>query len=69
MGDMNFRINSKSFTETVKQIKENKIEALLSRDQLLIEKEKGNIFFDCIEGPITFPPTYKFAVGRNEYDG
>lgn len=41
---------------------------LIPHDQLLIEKQKGEIFVGFQEGKIKFRPTYKFDVGTNQYD-
>ena len=67
-GDLNFRINVKSMEEALTLLKDNKLEALLLKDQLTIEKRKGNIFKEFEEGLIHFWPTYKYAVGATTFD-
>ena len=68
VGDLNFRTNVKSVEEAVTLLQENKIEALIAKDQLTIEKSKGNIFKEFEEGQIKFWPTYKYAAGTVEFD-
>ena len=41
---------------------------LLVCPQLILEKEKGNVFKDFIEEKIEFKPTYKYGVGTNTWD-
>ncbi len=67
-GDLNFRTNVKSIEEAITLLNENRIEALIAKDQLTIEKAKGNIFKEFEEGQIKFWPTYKYAAGVNEFD-
>jgi len=67
-GDLNFRTNVKNIEEVMTLLKENKIESLYQKDQLWIEKSKGNIFKEFEEGQIKFWPTYKYAAGTNEFD-
>lgn len=43
-------------------------ESLLLHDQLKKEISRGNVFQGCTEGPITFPPTYKFDPYSRCYD-
>ena len=42
--------------------------SLLRHDQLLLSIAEGNAFNDFVEGEISFPPTFKFDKGSNEYD-
>ena len=67
-GDLNFRTNVKSVEEAVTLLAENHMDALIAKDQLTIEKAKGNIFKEFEEGQIRFWPTYKYALGTNEFD-
>eukprot|EP00831_Metopus_contortus_P014837 TRINITY_DN16154_c0_g1_i3.p1 TRINITY_DN16154_c0_g1~~TRINITY_DN16154_c0_g1_i3.p1 ORF type:complete len:150 (-),score=14.30 TRINITY_DN16154_c0_g1_i3:176-625(-) len=66
VGDLNFRTNVKSLDEAVSLIKANKLGVLLSKDQLSIEKSKGNLFREFEESSISFLPTYKYTIGTNE---
>ena len=36
--------------------------------QLILEKEKGNVFKDFIEEKLEFKPTYKYGVGTDTWD-
>jgi inositol polyphosphate 5-phosphatase INPP5B/F len=56
-------------TEKVIQLAErNVIGELLHLDQLNIERKAGRVFQDFEEGPIQFPPTYKYQPGTDVYD-
>lgn len=37
-------------------------------DQLLTQREEGNVFEGFLEPPIYFPPTYKYDPGTNNFD-
>ena len=67
-GDLNFRTNVKSLEEALELLNDNHLDFLLLKDQLLIEKMKGNIFKELEEGQIKFWPTYKYIEGTNEFD-
>ena len=41
---------------------------LKKRDQLNIEREKGNVFQNFEEGDLTFAPTYKYQPNTNQYE-
>lgn len=41
---------------------------LKKRDQLNIEREKGNVFQNFEEGELTFAPTYKYQPNTNQYE-
>ena len=67
LGDFNYRINlSKEETENI--IEENNVKNLISKDQLSLEKDEGNVFKDFFEPEITFLPTYKFDKNSKIYD-
>jgi synaptojanin len=59
---LNYRINL-SYEETIELIKNKETKKLLNQDQLLIEKENGNIFKNYNESEIKFNPTYKYDKG------
>ncbi|KAL0584150.1 hypothetical protein ABG067_006034 [Albugo candida] len=69
-GDLNYRITDDISTEECLQLAESSqsCERLLPRDQLLIERKRGNVFYGFEEASINFPPTYKFQAGTNRYD-
>ncbi|EAX97351.1 Endonuclease/Exonuclease/phosphatase family protein [Trichomonas vaginalis G3] len=67
LGDMNFRILL-PYKNAVEFANEHKISELLETDQLKAGLNFTDILTGFEEGPITFPPTYKFDVGTNTYD-
>lgn len=67
MGDFNYRIDLEN--EDIRyRIGRCDIDFLLTRDQLLAEKNKGNIFFDYKESSIEFLPTYRINSTSGDYD-
>lgn len=74
MGDLNFRLEQRTFDETVQiledifQSKEQSFEALTQNDELLKVMESQQAFHGFDESPIKFPPTYKFLAQTNKYD-
>lgn len=70
LGDLNYRISSNISEEDIfNLILSDKWNSLLDNDQLLLEKSNSEVFRDFQEKEIRFPPTYKFILGTNEYDG
>ncbi|MCL7035530.1 hypothetical protein MKW94_012615 [Papaver nudicaule] len=68
LGDLNYRIQGLD-TFPVRNIIQRNLHTLLtSKDQLLQEAERGNIFDGYCEGTLAFKPTYKYNVGTNTYD-
>ncbi|KAK9767388.1 hypothetical protein K7432_002870 [Basidiobolus ranarum] len=75
-GDLNYRANY-NFKEVtrlstsksiISLIEENDIPSLRKYDELLFEKQEGRTVQGFTEGcHLDFPPTYKFAVGTQEY--
>ncbi|KAL1871054.1 hypothetical protein VTK73DRAFT_2289 [Phialemonium thermophilum] len=69
-GDLNYRIDTMSRDTVVMAVKSNNLAKLLDRDQLLVARRRNPGFrlraFE--ELPITFPPTYKYDVGTDNYD-
>ncbi|KAK9728505.1 hypothetical protein K7432_000987 [Basidiobolus ranarum] len=61
VGDLNYRVEGDRRTIDAK-LSTGDYGYLLDRDQLIQEREKGTVFPDFEEAPITFPPTYKFDV-------
>ncbi|XP_034752557.1 inositol polyphosphate 5-phosphatase K isoform X1 [Etheostoma cragini] len=67
-GDLNFRIEDYDIHVVKCAIDSNKLPLLWERDQLNIAKNTESILEGFIEGPLNFPPTYKFDVGTHTYD-
>ena len=71
IGDLNYRVQT-SHEMTFEVIKAHadsfQIQTLLKHDQLLNEMKKSNVFWDFIENPIDFKPTYKYDPGTNNWD-
>lgn len=74
MGDLNFRLEQRTFDETINiledifQQKELSYEALTQNDELLKVMETDQAFHGFCESQIRFPPTYKFLAQTNKYD-
>lgn len=74
MGDLNFRLEQRTFDETISiledilQQPEPSYETLTQNDELMKVMESGQAFHGFDESPIRFPPTYKFLAQTNKYD-
>uniref|UniRef100_A0A0D3GED6 Inositol polyphosphate-related phosphatase domain-containing protein n=1 Tax=Oryza barthii TaxID=65489 RepID=A0A0D3GED6_9ORYZ len=68
LGDLNYRM-SLSYDETRTLLEDNDWDALLEKDQLLIEREAGRVFRGWNEGKICFAPTYKYTHNSDAYAG
>lgn len=68
LGDFNYRLEKLSLEDTIDLIKQHSFETLLKYDQLIDQISKKRVFHDYMEGRIRFKPTYKFSVGKDEYD-
>lgn len=44
------------------------MQILWTKDQLHKAVERGEVFRGFSEGPLMFPPTFKFDVGTDNYD-
>jgi len=71
-GDLNFRLEGKSFSEVKEALSSNDgIDDLLKFDQLQLEQVKGTAseshLHYFMEAPITFVPSYKFEPNTDEY--
>ncbi|OBZ82545.1 Type II inositol 1,4,5-trisphosphate 5-phosphatase [Choanephora cucurbitarum] len=66
-GDLNYRVN---LNEAIIKnwLRQGRLDILLAYDQLSIERNAGRTFPMFEEGQITFPPTYKYDAGTNQYD-
>ncbi|KAG9263350.1 inositol polyphosphate 5-phosphatase K [Astyanax mexicanus] len=67
-GDLNFRIDDYDIHVVKSAIENNKLPLLWERDQLNMAKNSESILDGFLEGPLNFPPTYKFDVGTHTYD-
>uniref|UniRef100_A0A3Q3W2R2 phosphoinositide 5-phosphatase n=1 Tax=Mola mola TaxID=94237 RepID=A0A3Q3W2R2_MOLML len=67
-GDLNFRIEDYDIHVVKCAIDSNKLPLLWERDQLNMAKSTESILEGFNEGPLKFPPTYKFDVGTHTYD-
>ncbi|KAM5451280.1 Inositol-1,4,5-trisphosphate 5-phosphatase 1 [Microsporum audouinii] len=66
-GDFNYRIGLSN--ERVRPlIEKGDIETLYQNDQLNLQMVAGLAFQFYMEGPVTFPPTYRYDNGTDEYD-
>jgi phosphatidylinositol-bisphosphatase len=69
IGDLNYRIDDVFSTEEVfTLIEEGELGQLRDKDQLNIERAKGNVFQGFDEGVLEFCPTYKYQPGTDMYD-
>ena len=68
LGDLNYRVSINDLNEVYRRIESADWATLLAHDQLIAEKLKGNAFKYFKEGPIDFPPTYKYQPGTNLYE-
>ena len=68
-GDMNYRIDV-SYDEATSLIARGDLAALAKQDQCSKERVAGRVFQEprLYEGPLAFPPTYKFDKGTSTYD-
>lgn len=65
--DFNYRVSLPNL-EVRDLVKANSLDALLGADQLLKAMDAGEVFMGYDEGPIRFPPTYKYDNGTDSYD-
>ncbi|NWX66149.1 SYNJ1 protein, partial [Promerops cafer] len=66
-GDFNYRIDLPN--EEVKDlIRQQNWEPLIAGDQLINQKNTGQIFRGFLEGKINFAPTYKYDLFSDDYD-
>ncbi|XP_009908606.2 phosphatidylinositol 4,5-bisphosphate 5-phosphatase A [Dryobates pubescens] len=67
-GDLNFRIESLDIRFVKYAIDSHILSQLWEKDQLNIAKSTWPVLSGFQEGPLNFPPTFKFDVGTNKYD-
>uniref|UniRef100_A0A8B9CEI6 Synaptojanin-1 n=1 Tax=Anser brachyrhynchus TaxID=132585 RepID=A0A8B9CEI6_9AVES len=66
-GDFNYRIDIPN--EEVKElIRQQNWDSLIAGDQLINQKNSGQIFRGFLEGKINFAPTYKYDLFSDDYD-
>lgn len=66
MGDMNYRVDY-IYDQVLEEISRNNLQFLLSKDQLIRQKEQNHIFTDFQEAEINFWPTYRRIKGTDLY--
>lgn len=76
LGDFNFRLQGISDAEARATLRSRGLDKLLARDELApavdpasAAEGKSGVFAGWKEGPISFPPTFKFAKGTDRYVG
>ncbi|XP_034403795.1 inositol polyphosphate 5-phosphatase Ka isoform X2 [Cyclopterus lumpus] len=67
-GDLNFRIQDHGMHFVRSCIDERTYDLLWSKDQLTMMREKEPVLQEFEEGPLDFPPTYKFDLNTDTYD-
>lgn len=67
-GDMNFRIEDFGLHFVREAIKNQSYSDLWEKDQLSMAKKCDPLLREFQEGPLLFPPTYKFDKNSNNYD-
>ncbi|CAM9878821.1 unnamed protein product [Chrysoparadoxa australica] len=69
LGDLNYRIRERvEISAVMDMLNDDKIEYLRELDQLNIERGAGNAFEVFYEGPLCFPPTYKYIPGTRQLE-
>lgn len=68
-GDLNYRID-RSRNEVIGMINNGQLDELSAHDQIKYQLGRNSAFplTTYMEGPLKFPPTYKFDPNSNEYD-
>ncbi|KAI0254177.1 DNase I-like protein [Lactifluus subvellereus] len=66
-GDLNYRIDQRRDL-VVSSVQQNTYQSLLVHDQLTKEMKTNIRLRSFMEGPITFPPTYKYDLHSTTYD-
>lgn len=66
-GDFNYRIGLPN-DEVKDLIKQQNWDALITGDQLVEQKNAGQVFRGFIEGKLNFAPTYKYDLFSDDYD-
>ncbi|PWZ26288.1 hypothetical protein Zm00014a_018244 [Zea mays] len=69
LGDLNYRLDGITYDEARDMVSQRSFDWLRERDQLRAEMKAGNVFQGMREGPIRFPPTYKFQRHQSGLSG
>uniref|UniRef100_A0A1J3GRN7 Type I inositol 1,4,5-trisphosphate 5-phosphatase 2 n=1 Tax=Noccaea caerulescens TaxID=107243 RepID=A0A1J3GRN7_NOCCA len=67
-GDLNYRLSMPD-SEVRKLVAQKRWDELKNSDQLIRELRRGHVFDGWREGPINFPPTYKYEFDSDRYAG
>eukprot|EP00048_Salpingoeca_helianthica_P015319 m.226130 g.226130 ORF g.226130 m.226130 type:complete len:600 (+) comp16882_c0_seq1:14035-15834(+) len=67
LGDLNYRIDMPRST-VIKAVGRGEWAVLRTNDQLFKEQTAGRVFAGFTEGPIEFPPTFKYDLGTDDFD-
>lgn len=54
------RVDGHTYDDAVQLVRSRRWADMLPRDQLRAQLAEGRVFHGLVEGPISFPPTYKF---------
>ncbi|PIN15824.1 Inositol polyphosphate 5-phosphatase [Handroanthus impetiginosus] len=68
LGDLNYRLQGINTFPARNLIHQNLHGLLTTKDQLLQEAERGQVFNGYCEGTLAFKPTYKYDIGTSDYD-
>jgi phosphatidylinositol-bisphosphatase len=69
LGDLNYRIDETMPTDQVLASSEKGVlDEMRKLDQLNVERAAGRVFEGFQEGPLHFPPTYKYQPGTDVYE-
>ncbi|KCV72050.1 hypothetical protein H696_01458 [Fonticula alba] len=68
LGDLNYRIAHFSNGFIRQAVAEGRFDALARYDQLRQSQGQGRAFVGVLEGPLRFPPTYRYDIGTRQYD-
>ena len=69
LGDLNFRVDYYSVEEAARLAEARQLDVLRSNDQLSRVRREKEAFAEFQEGPLSFPPSYRFSIGeRDAYD-
>ncbi|KAL4657552.1 type II inositol 1,4,5-trisphosphate 5-phosphatase isoform X1 [Arapaima gigas] len=68
LGDLNYRISELEVDEVKNLIAKKDFETLYRYDQLKRQIDEKAVFIGFVEGEITFPPTYKYDTGSDQWD-
>ncbi|XP_060690917.1 phosphatidylinositol 3,4,5-trisphosphate 5-phosphatase 1 isoform X1 [Hemiscyllium ocellatum] len=68
LGDLNYRVElpTQEAENIVEKIKQQQYQELLTKDQLIMEKNDKKVFLQFQEEDITFPPTYRYERDSRE---